>query len=331
MTSSMSDRPPTVIVNPRFAIEWRDISDFLGEFGPYNGRYVPRYPSDWVSQLVDHVKNELPPEPVKRAGILERLRKGEAQLCTAPAAWPWEGAQSWAHNIEVALQREPSSVVVGDALDPSPFFAWSDAIDEIRETRRRSWPFHGTIGEYIDFCSPLLVNSPSVYLVDPYLDLFSDVAENLIRSLFAVAKGSKCYALEIITRRSSCAKELRPKDAPPFSFREIEDRMSKTYTGLVPRDRVLKLHLVEEGSSDSDALRLHDRFFLTMHGSIQFGQGFKSGNRKLPQQNAFITEKNHHSQLKRIYIDGVARHAERLPRVSGVSYPINVSTAAVTG
>lgn len=331
MTSSTSDRDAKVVVNPRFAIEWRDVSDFLAEFGPHNGRYVPRYPSDWAAQLVDHVKNELAQEPVRRAAILERLRKGEGQLCTAPAQWPWEEAQSWAQNVELALHDEPSPIVVGDALDPSPFFAWSDAVDKIRETRRRSWPFHGTIKEYVDFCRPLLVNSPSAYLIDPYLDLFTDLAENLIRSLFAVAKGSRCYALEIITRRASCARELRPKDSPPLSFREIEDRMMKTYRNWIPKDRTLKLHLVEEGPSDADTLRLHDRFFMTTHGSIQFGQGFKSGNKKLPQQNAFITERDHHAQLKRTYIDGVARHADRLPKALGVSYPVSVSTAAVVG
>ena len=55
MISSKNKSSPIVLVDPRFAIKWRDIDDFLGEFGPFNGRYVPRYPSDWGLQLKKYV------------------------------------------------------------------------------------------------------------------------------------------------------------------------------------------------------------------------------------------------------------------------------------
>ena len=331
VTSSKNEGSRQVLVDPQFAIEWRDLSDFLGEFGPHNGRYIPRYPNDWTARFKAHV-DELSlaeKQPVKRKSLMQRIHQ-EVPLCTVPIGWHWESEQSWAHNVEKVLPEDSEAIVVGQALDPTPFTAWGEALDEIRESRRRSWPYHGTINEYVQFCRPLLVNSPSAYLIDPYLDPFEDVWEELIRALFDIAKGSRCYSIELITHRSACAKDERPDKAPPLPFSEIDGRFQRTYRDLVPKDRSLKLHLVDEGSFQGETLHLHDRFFMTTHGSLQFGQGFVIGSKKSPKQNAFVTERDHHVQLKKTYIDGVARFRERLPRVAGIPYPIDVNTMVIS-
>ncbi len=332
MTSSTSESIPQVLVDPRFAIEWRDISDFLGEFGPHNGRYVPRFPNDWSARLKAHVDEHsiAAIQPVKRAALLERIRR-EVPLCTVPVGWRWEDEKPWSENVVTAVPPEPAALVVGQALDPAPFASWSEAIDSIRETRRRSWPFHGRVSEYVEFCRPLLVNSPVAYLIDPYLDPFSDVTKNLIESLFGLAKGSRCYSIAMIVRRSSCGRRDQPKRSPPMLFAEIEELFKREYKDLVPRDRTVQLHLVDEGSLKGSMLNLHDRFFLTMHGAIQFGQGFALGNLALPKLNASVIEKDHHTQLKQIYIDGVARFREQLPKVPGIAYPVDVTTTVVSG
>ena len=332
MTSSTSESPPQVIVDPRFAIEWRDIADFLGEFGPHNGRYVPRYPSDWPNRLKAHV-DELSiakSQPVKRAALLERIRR-EAPLCTVPVGWRWEDEKPWSENVGTAVPPGPAALVVGQALDPTPFAGWSETIDSIRETRRRSWPFHGSVSEYVEFCRPLLVNSPAAYLIDPYLDPFSDATKNLTESLLGLAQGSRCYSIAMIVRRSSCGRGDQTKRSPPMLFAEIETTFKKEYRELVPKDRTLQLHLVNEGSLKGKRLHLHDRFFLTTHGAIQFGQGFALGNMALPKQNASVIERDHHTQLKQIYIDGVARFREYLPKVPGVAYPVDVNSTVVYG
>lgn len=325
MTYSMSKDTHRVLVDPSFALEWRDISDFLSEFGPFNGRYVPRYPNNWPARLKEHVE-DLSLEslqPVKRQAILERIRR-ELPLCSVPVGWQWIDEKSWAENVNESQQSKKNSIVVGDALDPKPFLAWVEAVEEIRQTRRRSWPFHGTVSEFVEACCPLLLNSPASYLVDRHLDPFSNVAENLIRSLFSIANGSKCYSIEIITRRAACGEVRRSKDSPLMTEAEIESDFKRIYRDIIPTDRSLKLHLVNEDKLGGDALRLHDRFFLTMHGSINFGHGFLLINQRKPQQNAFVTDKNHHLRFKQTFIDGVARYSEKLPKVTGIAYPLGV-------
>jgi hypothetical protein len=327
MISSTNNFSCGVVVDPEFAIESRDIVDFLGEFGPFNARYIPRFPGDWAARLRQHAEEILVKDPVKRQAILERLRR-DAPLCTIPVGWKWSDEYSWRTNVEKTFAVPPNAVVVGHALDPGPFTSWVNALDQIRETRRRSWPFNGAISEYVDYCFPLLVNSPSAYLVDPYLDIFSDAGKTLLRSLFDKSRGSRCYSLQIITRRFACGHARRKKDDSLLlmSDDEITSFLQGIYGEILPKDRELKLHLVNEGKTGHHFLRLHDRFFLTMHGAINFGQGFFMVKQLKPQMNAFILDRDHHLALKRTYIDGVARHAENLPKVPKIAYPQSVNT-----
>lgn len=326
----MSKHTPEVLIDPCFALEWRDIVDFLSEFGPFNGRYIPRYPNDWTNRLKDHLEDlSLSSyEPVKRQAMLERIRR-ELPLCSVPIGFNYIQEKSWATNISETFKNDTPSIIVGDALDPKPFASWVEAIDDIRQSRRRSWPFHGIVSEYVEYCRPLLINSPSSYLVDCYLDPFSDVAEELVRSLFTTANGSKCYSIEIITRRSACGAQGRPKESPFMHENEIESLFKSMYRHIIPKDRTLKLHIVSDGKLGGEYLRLHDRFFLTIHGSINFGQGYLVIKQPKPQQNAFVTDKEHHKFLKQTYIDGVARHKERLPKISSIAYPMKVFSVSI--
>lgn len=327
MTSSTNKSSPSVLVDPKFAIEWRDIEDFLGEFGPFNGRYIPRFPSDWTAQIKKYVE-ELSFDslgPVKKQAILERIRR-DLPLCSTPVSWNYIDSLSWSTNVQKAFDKLDRLIIVGNALEPEPFLAWVDAIEAIRQTRKRSWPFHGTISEYLDFCRPLLLSSPAAYFIDCYLDPLSNVAENFIRSLFSLVKGSKCYSIEIITRRSAIRLDGTRLESRQCSDSDIEIEFKRIYQSIVPKDKSLKIHIVSEGKLGGDALRLHDRFFVTNYGSINFGQGFLFIDQRAPQLNAFVSDRSHHEFLKRVYIDGVARHAERLPKTSGIPYPIRVTS-----
>jgi hypothetical protein len=325
--SSMNKLSPTVLVDPRFAIEWRDIEDFLAEFGPFNGRYVPRYPNDWILQIKRHI-DELSLDtlgPIKKQTILERIRR-ELPLCSIPGSWSYVDCLSWSTNVHKAFDKLERLIVVGNALEPEPFLSWVDAIEVIRQTRKRSWPFHGSISEYLDFCRPLLLCSPAAYFIDCYLDPFSTVAENFIRSLFSVVKGSRCYSIELIIRRSAISLTKKRSDFMQLSDSDLQLEFERIYSGIVPKDRSLKIHIVTEGKLGGNALRLHDRFFLTTHGSINFGQGFLFIDQKAPQLNAYVVDSSHHKVLKHTFIDGVARHAEKLSKISGIPYPIAVTS-----
>lgn len=324
MTSSTSDFN-RVVVSPNFPLEWRDVDDFLGEFGPFNGRYVPRYPNDWVEKLRHHVADidskYLPPR--ERVALFERLRR-EIMLCTTPVSWSWNDSKSWGHNVQSVSELSRAANVVGDALDPSPYKNWAHVAGDIKRTRFRTWHFYGLVSEYINRCAPLLVNSPAGYMIDPYLDPFSDTCENLLLSFFDLIKGSRCYRLELITRQSACGGRDQSDPRTWMKQPEINDSLNGIYGQRIPRDRSLAIHLVEDVRLGQEGLTMHDRFFMTIYGAVNFGQGFLVVNQKQPMQNAFVVDKDHHAILKKVYINGVARHAEKLPKVSNIAYPKGV-------
>lgn len=319
------------IVSPAFALEWRDVDDFLGEFGPYNGRYVPRFPKDWLEQLRHHLDEvdatHLPPK--ERAALFERLRR-ELLHCTLPTNWAWDAAKSWSENLLSSTSSVAEDLIAGDALDPTPFKTWSQIAGEVKRTRNRTLNFNGLVSSYVSLCKSLLLNAPSAYLIDPYLDPFSGDFENLLLSFFDLIGGSKCYSIELITRRQACDDRNRMEPSDWMSDIEIRQKLKDIYGTRLPKDRKLRVHLVQEARKDDEGLTLHDRFFLTNHGAINFGHGFKISRQTKSMQNAFIVDRPHHETLKEVYINGVSRFEERLPKRASIPYPKYVTTVELS-
>jgi hypothetical protein len=181
----------------------------------------------------------------------------------------------------------------------------------------------------VSLCKPLLLNAPSAFLIDPYLDPFSDDFENLLLSFIDLIGGSKCYSIELITRRQACGDRNRMESRDWMTDLEIRQKLYDVYGTRLPKDRQLQVHLVHEGRKADEGLTLHDRFFLTNHGAINFGHGFKISRQTKTMQNAFIVDKHHHEILKEVYINGVARFCEKLPKRASITYPKNVSTISL--
>jgi len=249
-----------------------------------------------------------------------------------PGDIAWSEEMTWEENAQRLLRSRPHALVVGNALDPQPFTGWPESVQDVRETRRRSWAYRGTVGEYLKACKPLLTNAPAAYLIDPYLDPLAPSVEDLLRSIFDAAKGSRCYQIHLVTRRQACGgkKDLNDK-VNWLTDEEISKSLKDLYASRLGKDRRLLLHLVQQGRHGEDALRLHDRFFLTRFGAISFGRGFVLERQETTQESAFVVDRELHERLKHQYIDGVARHREGLPKVPSVSYPAAVATIELTG
>ena len=318
-----------ILVHPEFSLEARDIWDFLMEFGPANGRYVPHVPSNWLSDFENHMREGGVCEretPVARKRLIERASR-QIKHCVVPTDFEPPESDSWDACARSFREKQKDAVIVGSAIAPEPYEPWVQALLDIRLDTRRSWAFSGTIREYINDCYPLLVNAPVSYLIDPYLNPFSKDGEELIKSIYVTArksKKSKCDRIEIITWRH---KELGAGHTDRKKFDdEVQAQLLSAYSRAIPSGK-LKLHLIEERHSNNRLKILHDRFFMTRFGGISFGRGYaiiRESKEKVC--NAFVLDANHHQQLKHQYIDAIARHVERLPLPKTVSMPSHVTT-----
>lgn len=324
-----SDARP-VLIHPAFALEWRDFEDFRGEFGPYNGRYIPRYPEKWVAECLRHI-DELDLRPLERTRLIERARS-ELTHCTMPSKTRWEPDSTWTENIRRSASSYPDAIVVGNGLDPTPFKDWVNCISDIRDTRARSWAYRGTVREYIDLCAPLILNSPSCYLIDPYLDPLNPDVQNLLYSLFDLIKGSRCYHLHVIIGKQILNKhKTEAKTSASAAIYHVSKELATIYEDRVGRERTLSIHFIEKQRRTTGELQIHDRFFLTNFGAISFGRGFVLEYQEHPQETAHVVDKVAHISLKKVYIDGVARHRDGLPTPDGIPPLPGIITIDISG
>lgn len=117
-----------------------------------------------------------------------------------------------------------------------------------------------------------------------------------------------------------------------FSSSEFNNackELNEIYGPRIPKSRKLFFHFVKEDRPGGSYLRMHNRYFLTKHGAIDFGQGYEIQNQVIPQMDAYIIDRAHHNVLASTYIDGVCRYSEKLKQKAGIAYPIQVQTCSI--
>jgi hypothetical protein len=321
---------PVSAVCPSFCNELRDVQDFVSEFGPYNGHYVARFPQNWIQEFSDHVSQLKPVERQAAKILFERIK-----LAFVDSDLPYNSETDWTTNAVTNQAASKYTHLVGDGLDPRPFKSWIEALPEIRESKLRTWKFKGSWTEYFSSIKPLLFNAPAAYLVDRYFDPAAQKNEDLLFYLLDKIKGSRCYEVHVITRPSSFDTEpgesgSKSKGFTNTEFLNVEKKISSIFLSKIPKDRKLFFHFIDEDRPGGTNLRMHNRYFLTKHGAIDFGQGYDIQNQPLAQMDAYIVDKLHHQNLSTTFIEGVSRHFEKLPRKPGIAYPLKVMTCTLS-
>ena len=321
---------PVSAVCPTFCNELRDIQDFISEFGPYNGHYVARFPQNWLQDFSTHLSQLKPVERQAAKTLFEKIK-----LAFVDSDLPYNPEEAWSTNAVTYKAKSKYLHLVGDGLDPSPFKSWVELLPDIRESKVRTWKFKGSWAEYFSSIQPLLFNAPAAYLVDRFFDPMDSESENLLVYLLDKIKGSRCYEIHVVTRPSSfddAAKEsgLSSKIFTNSEFAYVEKKISARYLSKIPKDRKLYFHFVFEDRARGNYLRMHNRYFLTKFGAIDFGQGYDIQNQPIPQMDAYVLDKAHHLNLSATYIDGVTRHTEKLTKKSEIAYPLKVMTCSLS-
>ncbi|GDX24565.1 hypothetical protein LBMAG10_12300 [Actinomycetes bacterium] len=323
---------PIAAISPNFSLELRDIRDFVAEFGPYNGQYVARYPTNWMSEFEKHIEELSPVDNLAAKTLLDKIKRTlfEKKL-------RYDLSKSWSENasdIDVMGQCKP---VVGDGCDPRPHMEWVEALVKIRESRNRTWKFRGTWDEYMSPIEPLLLSSPAAFIVDQYFDPCDSDSLNMIIMLLNRIKGSRCYEIHVITvlenlyyKPYKIEKTINSAD-PQVTFivacKAIDDLYKPVMSKYI--DRKLIFHFVKQAKHGTENLRLHNRFFLTRYGAIDFGQGVKLSSQPKAQMDASIVDKAHHDNLCLTYIYGVTKYKDKIHRDKDIAYPLNVDSYTV--
>lgn len=283
--------------DPKACRSAADLRTLLSWFGPFAGRYLAAYPSNWLRQVESSLGERGDIERARASTLLRRAIERSAVV--SKAKLPWVDARSWVDNA-VPL-RKPA----GEAFDAligtdegallSDHVLSFDSYDppNTSEERIATRP-----SEFVRVAKTLLVVSPQIHLVDPFLDPLNQNCEPVLAALMAVVARGKADSVIIWARASKVCGDP-PSGSVCAKVRDALAGLAKR-TGFDGPGQRIELKLVRDESSVS---KMHGRYLLSIKGGIRFDQGFA----KLPkgrQMDVGPIGQQAHSELMAIYVDG---------------------------
>jgi len=158
-------------MNERYAVDpgapatSQDLKILLDNFGLAEGRFIARYPVDWIA-FVRQVYSEA--SDMEKARVTELLKRSRAKLL--PCGEDFRRAASWGENALAVKHRARFSGIIGKEGNEFGFDALRDVLYGDDKTLPDSRGAHISMNaeEYARCSSPLFAFCPRVVLVDPY-------------------------------------------------------------------------------------------------------------------------------------------------------------------
>lgn len=247
-------------MNDEYAIEPTAFSNVgelryvLSKFGFGEGRFLARYPSNWVKRLYDVIALLPDIERKRMTSILEKVKQDGS---LRGPGWTYDGCKSWVDNaalighaiagVAVEKPNHHGFPLLQDILEDSKFFRPS-----------RSERIEACAGAYARVAEPLLSASHQAVLVDPYFD---PDRRGYIRTLreFARVGGDKCKEFIAVCNH----EKVR-------SIAQFQSLLDKSVIPCLGPGQQFVLKVVE----DFGTARMHGRYLLTDKGGIRFDSGF---------------------------------------------------------
>jgi hypothetical protein len=280
---------PAVIRNTR------DLRLLLNYFGPYAGRYLAKYPSEWSKMVEGQFAGV--DQQVQLKGIKSMLEgaRNEMSLITRTGL-DWNSDKDWLKNASALLA---SNSPVFDGLIANQSFPPSiQLLDEFRlpPTSGR-YKVRTTANEYGRICKVLLLESREIFLIDPYLNPTQSRYRPVLQELFRHAACGMCQRIVIWARASLVIGSCNPS----VIVGDIERILRQlAVQGHFKTGSTVQMNLVEDETCEDN---LHHRSILSIKGGVIFDRGFpllRTGRTQAVTPMA----KDIHDELLDIYLDG---------------------------
>jgi len=312
-------------ISPRFYREARDIGDFVDHYLPESS------PETWIAAFQQWLGNLPPAEALFIKN--NYLFKGWVRdaLAKAPYKVQLDG-KSWVENVR---KLPPGSLefCVGDAQNPAGFADWLGVLHQIRAGSKTQFKYLATAENLASLISPLLRVSPSLYIVDPYALLITKSDFEVFCCLVMLLGGTPCYRIHVITRDFFSAKGAKRERAMEqlmqcgvLNYQQFEGKVKEQFVKIVPKDRELFVHLVDDSTKGANLLELHKRYALSKAGGLLLDKGITVTGRQ--QDVACVDRITAESELLQ-YQDHVERFDQKLPVRRGQLRPHGVRGFAV--
>lgn len=269
-----------------------DLRFLLGNFGPHAGRYLADYPATWTDEIKRRC-DELGPLEGERAKALIRRARENAVLLRK-AALPWDEGARWIDNFRTVAKVRPGEFEMGIVPRTG---TGSDVvtIDDLELSPTADESIEAVAREYVRVSRTLLLLSPELVLVDPYLNPCKKDRQDVISEMLATAAKGKCRAVTVWARDSNIIGDRQN------SWDEVREAVGTIlHSACWPEDRKFSLVMVDDATCKS---KMHPRYLLSIKGGIRFDQGFQ----RLPKgrrNDVSPLGKSLHGEVLKTYYEG---------------------------
>ncbi|MDD2917525.1 hypothetical protein [Rhodoferax sp.] len=276
-----------------------DLKLLFASFGPYAGRYLANYPSDWATQVQRGLD---PVGEIEAARIQTLLRRAKENLTLVNRLnLPWKPDQAWLANASPLLEGSSSvfeGLIANGGTPPTVHELHDVDLPPTAEER-----VAGTANEYARISKILLLLSPEIAFIDPYLNPQKRACSAVLGALFDLVGRGKCQKITLWTRAADVLGAGNT-NAVMADMKETLQRLA--VTANFKSGREIEMNLVEDESRQT---KMHGRYVLSVKGGVRLDQGFQ----QLPngrQVDVGPIGKVIHNELLDIFFDG--RHDMRV-------------------
>jgi len=265
----------------------------LASFGPYAGRYLANYPTEWAAQ-VERGLDSIGEIEAARVRTLLRRAKENLTLVT-PSNLPWKPEQAWIANASPLLGGSSpvfEGLIANEGKPPAVQELHEMDLPPTAEER-----VEGIASEYARISKILLLLSPEIALIDPYLNPQKRACAAVLGALFDLVARGKCQKVTLWARAANVLGAGNT-DSAKVDLKETLRRLAVA-ANFKP-GRVIEMILVEDESRQT---KMHGRYVLSIKGGVRLDQGFQ----QLPAGRLVDVGpigKVIHSELLDIFFDG---------------------------
>lgn len=241
-----------------------DLRFLLGHFGPQAGRYLAEYPVSWADDIARHCE-QLGPVEAERLKVLVR-RAHEKGALLRKSSLPWDIRTDWVGNYQNLVRQRPSEFA-NAVLPCSKKLNGFLTLNDLGLSPTADESMEGIAKEYVRASKTLLMNSPELIFVDPYLNPCKNDRRDVLIEMFRIAAKGKCRKITCWVRDREVVDERRHSwEEVKAALRGILERADW------PADRSFRYVLVDDATAKT---KMHPRYLLSIKGGIRYDQGFQ--------------------------------------------------------
>lgn len=242
-----------------------DLRLLLNSFGPYTGRYLANYPNDWSARIQGGMVNLGEIEAARIQTLLRRARESISLITRSNL--PWNDNITWIDNALPKLNTQPaifSGLIAQRSMPPAVHEFQGLELPPTAEER-----VEGTGDEYVRISKILLLMSPEIALIDPYLNPLKRSYALILRSIFATLAKGRCKRVLLWARASELVGARNDK----VILQDI-DAALRNFSEQAKFSSGFKIEMVLVQDEDKND-KMHGRYLLSIKGGIRFDQGFQ--------------------------------------------------------